>query len=61
MNPRGATRQQLEDSVRALMPRSSDVPARIRNATSSTAGVGLGGLVTGYAWGWLRGRRSRRR
>jgi hypothetical protein len=61
MSPKDATRQQLEDSVRALLPRSSDIPARIRNAKSSTASVGLGGLVTGYTWGWLRGRRSRRK
>jgi len=61
MNAKTPTRQQLEDSVRALLPRSSDIPARIRDAKSSTAGVGLGGLVTGYVWGWMRGRRSRRR
>ena len=61
MNAKSATRQQLEDSVRALLPKSSDIPERIRTAKSSTASVGLGGLVTGYAWGWLRGRRSRRR
>jgi hypothetical protein len=54
-----ATRRQLEDSVRALLPRPEDVPARIRNASSSTASVGLGGLFTGYLWGWMRGRRSR--
>lgn len=61
MSAKSPTRQQLEDSVRALLPRSSDIPERIRAAKSSTAGVGLGGLVTGYAWGWLRGRRSRRK
>ncbi|HEY5121147.1 MAG TPA: hypothetical protein VII84_06195 [Acidimicrobiales bacterium] len=61
MNPKSPTRQQLEDSVRALLPRTSDIPERIRTAKSSTAGVGLGGLVTGYMWGWLRGRRSRRK
>ncbi len=61
MNAKSATRQQLEDSVRALLPRSGDIPEKIRTAKSSTATVGLGGLVTGYAWGWLRGRRSRRR
>ena len=61
MSPKDATRQQLEDSVRALLPRSGDIPTRVREAKSSTAGAGLGGLITGYAWGWLRGRRSRRR
>jgi len=55
------TRQQLEDSVRALLPRTTGIPERVLNAKSSTAGVGLSGLVTGYVWGRLRGRRSRRR
>jgi hypothetical protein len=55
------TRQQLEASVRSLLPRTGDIPERIRSAKSSTAGVGVGGLVTGYVWGWMRGRRSRRR
>jgi len=61
MSAQDPTRQQLEASVRALLPRRSDIPAKIRDAKSSTASVGIGGLVTGYAWGWLRGRRSRRK
>jgi hypothetical protein len=61
MSEKTATRQQLEDSVRALLPRTSDVPDAIRTATSSTAGVGLSALVTGFVMGWKRGRRSRRR
>jgi hypothetical protein len=61
MSDKSATRQQLEDSVRALLPRTSDIPERIRTSKASTAGVGVGGLVTGYVWGWLRGRRSRKR
>ena len=60
MPDRTTTRQQLEDSVRALLPRSSDISSRLRRAKSSTAGAGVSGLLTGYAWGWLRGRRSRR-
>ena len=60
MSAKSATRQQLEDAVRALLPSTSGIPERIRSASSSTAGVGLGGLVTGYVWGWLRGHRSRR-
>lgn len=55
------TRRELEESVRALLPRTGDISQRLRNARTSTAGVGLGALVTGYAWGWRRGRRSRRR
>ncbi|HEY5303966.1 MAG TPA: hypothetical protein VIJ86_07910 [Acidimicrobiales bacterium] len=61
MSTGDVTRQQLEDSVRALLPRTTGIPERVLNAKSSTAGVGLSGLVTGYVWGRLRGRRSRRR
>ncbi|MBW4030248.1 MAG: hypothetical protein HIU57_06165 [Acidobacteria bacterium] len=60
MDERATTRQQLEEAVRALLPRTSEISGRLRRASSSTAGAGVGGLVTGYAWGWLRGRRSRR-
>lgn len=56
-----ATRRELEESVRALLPRSKDISQRLARAKSTTAGVGVGGLVTGYVWGWIRGRRSRRR
>jgi hypothetical protein len=61
LNSKSDTRQQLENSVRALLPRQRGIPAKIRNAKSSTAGAGLGGLVTGYVWGWLRGHRSRKK
>jgi hypothetical protein len=61
VSDKSATRQQLEDSVRALLPRTDAIPERIRAAKASTAGAGVGGLVTGYVWGWLRGRRSRQR
>lgn len=61
MSEPSATRRQLEESVRAILPRPDAVPARIRNASSSAALSGVGGLFTGYVWGWMRGRRSRRR
>jgi len=53
------TRRQLEESVRAILPRASDVPERIRTASASSATAGISGLVTGYLWGRWRGRRSR--
>jgi len=50
----------LESSLRALLPAidpvkdASDQPATI-------ATVGVGGLLTGYLWGRLRGRRIAKR
>ncbi|MDH2903139.1 MAG: hypothetical protein PXZ08_04210 [Actinomycetota bacterium] len=61
MSMKDPTRQQLEDSVRSLLPRAHVIPVRIREAKPTTASAGLGGLVTGFVWGWLRGRRSRRK
>ena len=58
--PKSLTRQQLETSVRALLPRASDIPESLRNTPTATAGVGMGGVLAGFTWGWLRGRRSRR-
>jgi hypothetical protein len=51
-----ATRRELEEKLRAL------VPSRAGSAKPSNpvvAGAGLGGLLSGFAWGWLRGRRRR--
>ncbi len=57
------TRRELEASLRALVPDvtplkgASDQPATL-------ATVGVGGLLTGYLWGRVRGRqiaKSRRR
>lgn len=63
MSHDSATRRELEASLRAVLPDvrpmkdAADQPATL-------AGVGVGGLLTGYLWGRLRGRRiakSRRR
>ena len=61
MPEHSTTRQQLEESVRALLPRSSTISGRLRHANSSGARLGVGGLLSGYAWGRWRGRRARRR
>lgn len=61
MSDGSEARAQLERSVRAILPRRDDLPAALRDARATTAGIGLGGLLTGYVWGWRRGRRSRRR
>jgi hypothetical protein len=52
-----ATRRELEERLRALLP------TRLGGAATSNpvvAGAGLGGLLSGFVWGWLRGRRRRR-
>jgi len=55
---RSATRRELEEKVRAL------VPTRLGGSPPTNpvvASAGLGGLVSGFVWGWLRGRRRRAR
>ena len=60
MSHDSATRRELEASLRAVLPvvgplkDASDQPATL-------AGVGVGGLLTGYLWGRLRGRRIAKR
>jgi hypothetical protein len=53
---RSATRRELEEKIRAL------IPSRLGGTTPTNpvvASAGLGGLVSGFVWGWLRGRRRR--
>ena len=54
------TRRELERSIRALLPSELTATKRMKGQDANGAAAGLGGLFTGYAWGWLRGRRSRR-
>lgn len=56
MREQSATRRELEEKMRAL------IPSRLADAASSNpavAGAGFTGLVSGFFWGWLRGRRKR--
>jgi hypothetical protein len=54
------TRRALERSVRALIPDEVTAPAKMLNRRPDSASAGVSGLLTGYAWGWMRGRRARR-
>lgn len=54
------TRRELERSIRALIPSELTATKSMKNQSASGAAAGVGGLFTGYAWGWLRGRKSRR-
>ncbi|MFI5035275.1 MAG: hypothetical protein ACHQFZ_03615 [Acidimicrobiales bacterium] len=57
MRQPSATRRELEEKIRAL------IPVRLGGAAKPTnpvvAGAGVGGLLSGFVWGWLRGRRGR--
>jgi hypothetical protein len=59
MNERSATRRQLEASIRSLLPGELNLSSAVKSEPPTVAAVGLGGLMTGYVWGWFRGRRSR--
>ncbi|MBU6495808.1 MAG: hypothetical protein KGR42_05260 [Acidobacteria bacterium] len=52
-----SSRDELEKLVRSYLPRRSSEPA----TTAQRAGLGLGGLLTGFTWGYWRGRRRSRR
>ncbi|MFZ1062633.1 MAG: hypothetical protein WAN30_04090 [Acidimicrobiales bacterium] len=54
------TRRELEQSIRALLPSELTASKSMRSQAPSGAAAGIGGLFTGYAWGWLRGRKRRR-
>lgn len=61
MREHSETRRELEASIRSLIPTS--LPLKFGEAKKSplVAGAGVGGLLSGYAWGWLRGRRGRKK
>ncbi|MBW4077585.1 MAG: hypothetical protein HIU84_03555 [Acidobacteria bacterium] len=61
MSEPSATRRELEQSIRELIPTSRSPQSPLATQKSTTAAVGVGGLFTGYVWGWLRGRRSRKK
>jgi hypothetical protein len=58
---RSAARRELEASLRSLLPDRVQVGNSIATSKPATAAVGLGGVVTGYLWGWVRGRRARKK
>ena len=52
-----STRKQLEASIRALLPSKEDLSLDRLDNPPTIAAVGLAGVLTGYAWGRIRGRR----
>jgi membrane associated rhomboid family serine protease len=60
MIERSPARAELESRLRDLVPTS---PLTLDGADpkSAAAAAGAGGLVVGFLWGYLRGRRSRKK
>ncbi len=56
-----ATRQQLEASIRAVLPSKEEIEELIPSKNSTTSIAGFGGIMTGYVWGRYRGRQVRKR
>ena len=61
MREQSATRQQLEASIRALLPSKEDIEELTPSQTSAASMAGVGGIMTGYVWGRYRGRQVRKR
>jgi hypothetical protein len=56
-----ATRQQLEASIRALLPSKEEIEEMTPSQNSTASIAGVGGIMTGYVWGRYRGRQVRKR
>lgn len=61
MREQSATRKELEASLRSFLPERTQIGKSLTSSKPTVAAVGLGGAATGYVWGWLRGRRYRKR
>ena len=61
MREQSAVRKDLERSIRALLPDELSIKKSDTNQKPTVAAAGLGALFTGYVWGWLRGRKARKR
>jgi len=56
-----ATRQQLEASIRALLPSKEEIDEMAPSKNSAASMAGVGGIMTGYVWGRYRGHQVRKR
>ena len=61
MREQSATRQQLEASIRALLPSQEELDELTPSKNSAASIAGVGGIMTGYVWGRYRGRQVRKR
>ncbi|HEY5092586.1 MAG TPA: hypothetical protein VII60_04915 [Acidimicrobiales bacterium] len=55
------TRRKLESSIRALLPSESELNELTPSKNTTVSAVGVGGIMTGYVWGRVRGRQIRKR
>ena len=55
------TRRELEARIRSLVPDQLQVGDSLTSSKPAIAALGVGGVMTGYVWGWIRGRRSRKK
>jgi hypothetical protein len=56
-----ATRQELEASIRALLPSEAEIDDLTPSKNSTASMAGVGGIMTGYVWGRYRGHQVRKR
>lgn len=61
MSQQSSTRRQLEASLRSFLPDQVQLGNSMTSSKPTVAAVGLGGVVTGYIWGRVRGRRLRKK
>ncbi|MGA7834974.1 MAG: hypothetical protein WCA31_07155 [Acidimicrobiales bacterium] len=57
MSEQSSTRRELEASLRSLLPEKTNIGKSITSSKPGVAAVGVGGVMTGYLWGRIRGRR----
>lgn len=60
MSDTSATRRELEASLRSFLPKEVQIGGSLTDSKPTVAAVGVGGVLTGYLWGRLRGRRLRK-
>lgn len=60
MSDQSNTRQELEAHLRSLLPEPKNIASSITSSKPGVAAIGVGGVLTGYVWGRIRGRRRSR-
>jgi hypothetical protein len=54
------TRRELEASLRSFLPKELQIGGSLSDSKPTVAAVGVGGILTGYLWGRVRGRGVRK-
>lgn len=61
MREASTTRRELEARLRSMLPDELQMGNSLTSSKPAVAALGLGGLMTGYVWGRISGRRSRKK